>query len=284
MKKLNGKSNALVFAERWGKTMKKKFKKIICLLTILTLFLQSSEYFFAEVNQSNEIEEMSYSEKIQRVQNLGISLEDATEMPEWIMDELIISNLEIDSYSYTSTIMDENSNNNQRDTTIDQDVLLVYNFISKNEDDSNSSKDVFDIQVYANWGGTPVCYFTDIIATSWSSDCSLESEWCGIRHELSGNDYTDCPLTKSDVNAGVAHEVDIKLGKNNYIAQKITIWRAKQSSPYNLGITSSYAHKTISLLGSIDVDFSSGGSPEFSAPFGVTYSVAHPAYNSLLVE
>ena len=226
---------------------------------------------------------MSYNDKIQLVQDLGISQEDATLLPEWILNELITTNQEIDSYSYTATTMEENNNPNAR--VIDPDVLLVYNFISKNKEKSNSSKDVFDIQVYANWGGTPFCYFTDVLATSWSSDCSLESEWCGIRHELRGDDYTDCLRSSVDVNAGVAHEIDIKLGKNNYIAQKITIWRAKQSSPYNLGITSAYAHKTLSLLGSIAVTFPNpGGTPTFTPSLGVTYTTAEPAYNSLLVE
>lgn len=249
---------------------------------ILTILLSSFEPFFAEDSIMKEVEHMSYMDKIQQVQYLGISLDDATLIPEWILDELIITGQEIDSYSCTTTIMEEN--NNQHVRVIDQDVLLVYNFISKNKNASNSSEDVFDIQVYANWGGTPICYFTDVLATSWSSDCTLKSEWCGIRHELRGDDYTDCPLLSADVNAGVAHEIDIKLGKNNYIAQKITIWRTKQSSPYNLGIVSSYAHKTISFPGSIDVTFSPGTSPIFTPSFGVTYTVAHPAYNSLLVE
>lgn len=261
----------------------KKASKFLVMLTILGILLTPTSLIYANENGDNSIDCMSYDEKVEYIQYLGISQEDSLAIPEWIMNDLILDNQKIETYSYTITPMEENLVTSSVTRTIDQNILLVYNFVSKNTNKSTNNADYFDIKAYANWGGTPLCYFTDVFATEWSSDCSLDTEWCGIRHTLNGNSYTDCPLSACSVNNGVAHKVDIKIGQNNYITQKITIWRAKQSQPYNLAVASSYAHKTVSLLGEISTSFGSGR-PSFSAPISVTYEEAHPGYCSMLVE
>lgn len=230
---------------------------------------------------------MNYDEKISYAQYLGISLEDALQIPEEILNDIIASNKPQHNYSMTISTIDEPITNEDGidPAVISSKELFIYNFVTKNTQKSTSTLDYYDIVAYAKWVDLPVWYLTDTIATAWSSDFSLDSDWCGLSWD-SFETFENCIRSDVILNKGVAHEADIRFMKHNFIKQELTIWRPKQSNPYNLQIVTSYAHQTLGL-GSVSVGFNiglSGPSISFEVSGAAAIEKGSPAYNSVLVE
>lgn len=269
--------------------MKKMFFKLISVLVLtVCLFISPLTSFgMTSGNEAPNPKLMNYDEKISYAQYLGISLEDALQIPEEILNDIIASNKPQHNYSMTISTIDEPITNEDGidPAVISSKELFIYNFVTKNTQKSTSTLDYYDIVAYAKWVDLPVWYLTDTIATAWSSDFSLDSDWCGLSWD-SFETFENCIRSDVILNKGVAHEADIRFMKHNFIKQELTIWRPKQSNPYNLQIVTSYAHQTLGL-GSVSVGFNiglSGPSISFEVSGAAAIEKGSPAYNSVLVE